>query len=201
MRKLIYLIPLALVAAQPVAAKDDKPVKPVTVDDPSMGDAAMTPIDDLNIGRDGDIPAILVRAVSHPYDLSGLGKCKALAAEVGQLDAILGPDVDMPLDPADRLSEGRVAKWVVSSFIPFRGLIREITGANAQDRKVRAAIQAGFARRGFLRGVGANRKCAYPASPATPAVIQAKLDAIAADEDKGDKGKRGKDVALADRTR
>jgi hypothetical protein len=62
---------------------------------------------------------------------------------------------------------------VVSSLIPFRGLIRELSGANAQDRAIQAAIQAGLARRGFLKGVGAVRRCGYPASPASSQVVDA----------------------------
>ena len=73
----------------------------------------------------------------------------------------------------DRISAGRVAKTVVSSFIPFRGLIREVSGANDHDRKVRAAIQAGIARRGFLKGVGQSKGCAWPARPATRQVVAA----------------------------
>ena len=37
--------------------------------------------------------------------------------------------------------------------------VREVSGAAPQERRLRAAIQAGFARRGFLRGVATARKC------------------------------------------
>lgn len=159
------------------------PERPITDSEPDVMDVAKTPTTDLNITRE-EIPPVLIAAVQKPYDLAGLGKCRQLVVAVGELDAILGPDFDLPQEARDRISPGRVAKWVVGSFIPFRGLIRELSGANAQDRAVQAAIQAGLARRGFLKGVGAARGCTYPASPAAPEVVQARLDkAEKADEE------------------
>ena len=60
---------------------------------------------------------------------------------------------------------------MVGSFIPFRGLIREISGANEQERKLQLAIYAGSTRRSFLKGVGYQRGCPWPARPATPAML------------------------------
>ena len=163
--------------------------------DPDAMDVAKTPTTDLNITKE-EIPAVLVRATSNPYDLAGLRQCTALAGAVEELDAILGPDMDLPQQERDRISAGRVAKTVVNSFIPFRGLIREFSGANDHDRQVRAAIQAGLARRGFLKGVGAARKCAYPAGPATPQVIaayNARIDAA----DRADRKAREKSPEIA----
>ena len=97
------------------------------------------------------------------------------------------PDFDLPQEARERVSPGRVAKWVVSSLIPFRGLIRELSGANAQERAVQAAIQAGLARRGFLKGLGAARRCQYPAGPATPEVVKAHLAQNSDDDGANDK--------------
>ncbi|MCX7865294.1 MAG: hypothetical protein N2423_09730, partial [Novosphingobium sp.] len=127
---------------------------------------AKTPITDLNIDKQ-EIPALLIEAQRQPYALDGLGRCVRLIEAVEELDALLGPDFDLPQEVRDRISAGRVAKTVVGSFIPFRGLIREFSGANEHERRVRAAIQAGIARRGFLKGVGEARGCRYPGRPAT----------------------------------
>lgn len=59
-----------------------------------------------------------------------------------------------------------MAKNVVASFIPFRGILRELSGAAGQERDWRAAIYAGSVRRGFLKGLGQQKGCAYPARPA-----------------------------------
>lgn len=170
--------------ASPALAGQERQVKDR---DPDMVDAAKTPINDLNVGRDKEIPPLLIEAGAKPYSLEGLGKCRQLAAAINDLDTLLGPDIDLPQEERDRISGGRVAQWVVSSFIPFRGLIREISGANAQDRKVNAAVQAGLARRGFLKGVGAAKGCAYPASPAPRHVVKARLDELTKKDGKDEK--------------
>lgn len=165
----LALLPLAqLPLVQPALARQAE--KPITAKDPSALDIAKTPVTDLNLDSK-DIPPILIKASDKPYDLTGIDTCEQLAGAVHELFQALGPDIDIPQEERDRISAGRVAKWVVSSFIPFRGLIREISGANEHERKVRLAIQAGMTRRGFLKGVGAMRGCPYPASPATPADI------------------------------
>jgi len=172
MRHFLILAAMAgtLAAATSAEARQDKPI---TDNDPDAMDVAKTPVTDLNLDKT-EIPPVLIAATKKPYDLTSLRSCRQLGAAVQELDGILGDDLDLPQEARDRVSTGKVAKWVVGSFIPFRGLIREISGANAQERAVLAAIQAGVARRGFLKGVGAQRGCAYPASPATPAIIQAK---------------------------
>jgi hypothetical protein len=173
----------AMVATPAMAGQEEKAI---TNRDPNAMDVAKTPIDDLNVGRDREIPSLLIAATGEPYTLKGLGKCRQLAGAIQELDEVLGPDIDLPASERERISAGRVGKWVVASFIPFRGLIREVSGANAQDRKVNAAIQAGLTRRGFLKGVGASKGCRYPASPAPASVVQAHLD-------KMDSGKKEKD--------
>lgn len=184
------------IAATPAAARQTD--KPITARDPDMMDVAKTPITDLNVGRDGEIPALLISAGAAPYTLAGLGKCRQIAGAIQELDEVLGPDIDLPSEERDRISAGRVGKWVVASFIPFRGLIREVSGANAQDRKVNAAIQAGLTRRGFLKGVGAAKGCRYPASPAPASVVEARIAEMKA-EDQGEKAKKpstAKDLAF-----
>lgn len=177
MRRVLLGVTVVIgIAAAPAAARQAD--RPITDRDPDAMDVAKTPITDLNVGRDGEIPAILSAAVDQPYALAGLGRCRQLAAAIRELDEVLGPDIDLPQEERDRISGGRVAKWVVTSFIPFRGIIREISGANAQDRRVSAAIQAGLTRRGFLKGVGAAKGCAYPASPAPPEVVAARLEEL-----------------------
>lgn len=168
-REILTILAGTGLLASPAWAAQDKDTR-VTDRDPDAMDIAKTPINDLNISKD-PIPAMLVAAQERPYSLAGLSRCSNLIKEVEQLDAILGPDIDLPEEQRSRISAGRVGKWVVSSFIPFRGLIREVSGANDHERKFRAAIQAGLARRGFLKGVGSAKGCKYPASPATPQVI------------------------------
>jgi hypothetical protein len=108
------------------------------------------------------IPPALTKASEDPYSLAGLKTCKQLAGAVEDLDEALGPD----FGPGGRYQENRMAKLaqaggktVVNSILPFRSLVREVSGAAPADRRLRAAEEAGYARRGFLRGVHATRRC------------------------------------------
>lgn len=156
-------------AASPAAAQDPKPVTDNSV---SAVDVAATPIDSLNL-RKKKVPAVLSDASANPYDLRGLSRCPAIAAEVRDLDAALGDDFDVAQASGRSMNAGYLAKSVVGSFIPFNGLIKEISGANAQERKMQAMIYAGVARRSFLKGVGQARGCGYPARTATARDIAA----------------------------
>lgn len=180
----------------PKSAKDDKkdePDRPVTESNVSAGDVATTPLSDLNLKK-GEIPALLIAAQDKPYDLAGMNRCSSLTAAVNQFDVVLGEDIDIT-DPEGGITAGKVAQSAVGSLIPFRGLIREVSGANSQDRKMQLAIRAGMARRAFLKGVGLQRGCAYPARPASPQIVASKLAAIAAADPK-DKDK-AQDAATA----
>ena len=55
-------------------------------------------------------------------------------------------------------------------MVPYGGVVRFVTGANKKDKALRQAVLAGYARRGFLRGVELSLKCptAAPATPSTP---------------------------------
>ena len=171
-------------ALLPLPALAAPPEKPVTEREVTPIDVITTPVNDLNLRR-GEIPALLLTAQEKPYDLKDLKRCATLAAAVGELDAVLGDDIDLPGDDnRDGPNAGRLAVWAVGSFIPFRGAIREISGANAHQRRMQEAIRAGFARRAFLKGVGEARGCRYPARSAPPAVIAAAAQAKAEDKPK-----------------
>lgn len=167
----------ALVSMPPAAgaqetAQPEAPSKPITERDVGAADVALTPLSDLNL-RKGEIPKLLLAAQVMPYDLYGLGRCAELAAAIGELDALLGDDIDVAVAKGQEFQVGRVAQSVVGTLIPFRGVIRELSGANAQERKLQAAIYAGVARRSFLKGIGQQRGCRYPARSATPQVVAA----------------------------
>lgn len=179
------LIAASVLAASPAIAKDadpaPAPVKPITNRKVGAVDVIATPVSDLNL-RKGEIPAMLTAAIADPYNVTGTKTCAQISRAVSDLDAVLGPDRDIPMDRAERLSAGRVAQSVVGSFIPFRGVIREISGANGQQRKIEDAVSAGTARRSFLKGYGQARGCAYPAREVTPAALTALI--AQADQDK-----------------
>ena len=159
-------------------------------------DVAMSPLADVNLHKK-DVPPVLEAALANPYDLAGLKTCAGFSSAIMDLDSALGDDIDVARAKTDDEkmgnSAGAIAKSVIGSFIPFRGVIRELSGANAQQRAWDRALYAGSVRRAFLKGVGQSKGCAYPARPATPQVI-ALIDAQRA------LGKKDKKAEPAERT-
>ncbi len=138
-------------------------------------DIAMSPLSDMNL-RKKDIPVVLEMAMIKPYDLTGIKSCKGLTTAIVDLNGALGDDIDVATGEKSDMEKagngaGAIAKTVIGSFIPFRGIIREVSGANAQERLWDRALYAGTARRAFLKGMGEQRGCAWPARSATPAVL------------------------------
>ena len=201
MRRLA-LMPIILLAAMasPMAAqnkaKPAEPEKPIMQRDVSAGDVAATPLSDLNLKKSA-IPQLLLDAQEDPYTLAGLGSCARISSAVTTLDQMLGDDLDIDAINKTKMQAGRVAQSVVGAFIPFQGIIREVSGANGQDRKLRAAVLAGSARRSFLKGTGLARGCAYPARPASNADAARVLAAYAAADPKN-KDKQAVSLKAAD---
>lgn len=165
---------VALLAAGSSAYAQNRPADPKPKDPPeetSPGWMSETrkkaveigsqPTRDVGITR-RDIPPILEKAHDNPYSLKGLKTCKQLAAEVTALNEVLGPDYIVGNEVKESRA-GRLAaasgRTVVNSIIPFRGLVREISGAAPAERRLNAAIDAGYARRGFIRGVHVKQGC------------------------------------------
>jgi len=157
---------LALVAAAAAALSVAAPLAAQVMPEPDAEEVAMTPLRDLNIDPQ-DIPEVLQRAATDPYAAAGLDRCDALVTEIAELDMVLGADYDIAEDDGggDRINEGRIGQSLVGSIIPFRGIVREVTGAAGNERDLRAAYTAGMVRRAYLKGWGQGRGCAYPARP------------------------------------
>ena len=168
-----------LALAQPAAAQDD-----VTDNSPDVRDVAMTPLADLNLARD-PIPDILIWARENTYDSTGMESCENILLGIGDLDAVLGDDLDADSEEEGRLNPGSVAQSVVGMFIPFRGIIREVSGANSHEYEFRQAIAAGLMRRSYLKGLGEARGCDYPARP-MPESLRQELAARAAEAEATD---------------
>jgi len=116
-----------------------------------------------------EVPQKLKDIQDDPYSLKGLSRCAAIIAEIRELNAVLGPDVNEKTNKslAKKREEtaGRVAGSAIGSIIPFGGIIGEVTGANAERRRYNIAVYAGTVRRGFLKGVGLQKGCKAPARP------------------------------------
>ncbi len=122
-------------------------------------DAVTSPLDDLNL-RSKDIPLVLVNAQTNVYSIQGLSECAAVRAQVARLEEVLGPDADSEQDSDGLINKGlKTGGNMLSGFIPFRGVVRQLSGANARRAKWDAAIYAGIARRSFLKGYMKGKGC------------------------------------------
>ena len=138
---------------------------------PTVEDVVTRPLADVNLKRK-DVPAELLAIQDNPYASTTVRTCAGLISEIEKLNAVLGPDFDeVEVDEdARKRKEGvaNAAGGLVSSLIPFRSLIREISGAGRADRDYREALYAGVVRRGYLKGLGEARNCPAPARPLHP---------------------------------
>lgn len=125
------------------------------------GEIVTQPVRDVGIEKT-KIPPILEAAAESPYRAPKGKGCPAITGELAQLNDALGPDFGVGTKENEDKT-GKIASaggsWVVNSLIPFRGLVREVSGAAPAERRLNAAITAGAARRGYLRGLSESRGC------------------------------------------
>lgn len=127
----------------------------------SAGRIASQPAKDVGVAKT-TIPPVLIAASENPYDMKGIKTCRDISAAFHALTDVIGPDFKggevKKENKAGKLAEAG-GQTVVNSLIPFRGLVREVTGAAPAQRRLNRAFDAGYARRGFLRGIHQTRKC------------------------------------------
>lgn len=119
----------------------------------AVGGAVSQPFKDLGVIRPA-IPDVLATAASTPYALNEPVDCAVLTGEVASLDTALGPDVNAGAAGERNVAEGLALDAFQGALsLPFRGVIRKLTGADRRDRLQVAAVLAGMVRRGYLKGV------------------------------------------------
>jgi len=122
------------------------------------------------------IPRVLLEAMADPYARVTPVTCEALTVRIRQLDAVLGPDLDSPINTErpDMVKKGAgdardasldAMRGAEQGYIPFDGAIRVVTGAARHDHRVLGAIKAGSMRRAYLKGLGESIGCPAPATP------------------------------------
>jgi len=119
----------------------------------AVGGAVSQPFEDLGVVRTA-IPDVLASASAAPYGVDEPLDCSALVRDLAALEDVLGPDVDARPANERGMTEGLVLDALQSALsLPFRGIIRRVSGADRRDREKVAAVLAGMVRRGYLRGV------------------------------------------------
>ena len=95
-----------------------------------------------------DTPEVLRQVVSAPYAPSEGASCQELAQQIAALNDVLGPDLDTSAAQLKKTSFGQSAGGLVRSLIPYRGVVRFVTGAGRKEQQLGQAVVAGAARRG-----------------------------------------------------
>lgn len=145
----------------------------------SLVQKASQPLNDLNLLETRIPPVLTAAAQKGAYSLPADVSCAALRAELGELDAALGPDIDIPAVPGsdpnlvvqavgyvgqkavDTVST--TVSTVVDGVLPLRSWVRKLSGAERYSSEVAAAVSAGRIRRPFLKGWVQGAACAAPA--------------------------------------
>jgi hypothetical protein len=129
------------------------------------------PSDNIELGLFGHTtPEVLKRAKADPYAIPARRNCDAIEREIVALDEVLGPDADAPAHKtAMRARANRLIGQAMRGMIPHRDVVRIVTGADRRDKALNEAAMAGWARRGFLRGMELDRGCptSMAAAPST----------------------------------
>ena len=151
-----------------------------------MENAAVTPLNDLNLVH-AEIPSILIDAQKAPYAAPENLSCDGLSREIIALDTVLGPDLDAVNTRAkpDLVERGSVAvgkaaigvlRGVTEGVVPYRRWVRKLSGAERYSKEVSAAIEAGTARRSFLKGMAYATACERVDYPLVESVVPENLN-------------------------
>jgi hypothetical protein len=109
-----------------------------------------------------EIPPELLAVMDNPYSLKGLSTCAQYSAEIARMTKVLGPDVDAVKaksgDSASEMVLSEVEK-VAGGLVPGSSIIRKVSGADAQEKKAKAAVYAGSLRRAYLKGTARAKGC------------------------------------------
>ncbi|WP_174285167.1 hypothetical protein [Sphingomonas bacterium] len=124
----------------------------------STGQIVSQPARDVGIAKT-TIPPLLVKVSQDPYTTDGTSSCAQISSAIAALNGVIGPDFSS--SPArNKKNMAKIGgSAVVNSLIPFRGIVRAVSGASAAEQRQNAAIDAGIARRGFLHGLQIARRC------------------------------------------
>jgi hypothetical protein len=122
------------------------------------GQVVSQPVRDVGIEKT-KTPPLLIEASRNPYGMAGAATCRQIAASISDLSAVIGPDYTSTAAAKKQSLVKAGGQAVVNSLIPFRGIVREVSGAAPAERRYDSAVTAGFARRGFLRGLQRARNC------------------------------------------
>ena len=128
--------------------------------------AAATPLRDMNLVRDRIPPQL--RALQDPFGYTESTGCRAWATEIGQLQQALTTQAGQPVGYrrdartwtglSGNVRDVTVAS-VAGSVLPYRGVVRQLSGAAAHAQRAQVDGQRARYRIGYLVGMGRAHRC------------------------------------------
>lgn len=134
-------------------------------------DVAQTPFEDVGLKQEA-IPPLLEQVVKNPYLMPFPLSCQQINNEINALNKVLGPEectfenptgsreksytqhgADFAQDQALGIVRSR------TSILPFRSIVRRVSGAEQHSRALQKAYEAGKLRRAYLRGLAFSYGC------------------------------------------
>lgn len=133
-------------------------------------DIIRSPFRDLGLMKQ-KIPDELEMVSDDPYVRPTKVKCETIVDEIVDLDRVLGSDEYLVASTGDEegyftsgakmASSMAVGKLGGYATLPFKSMVRRVTGANTYERQASKAYQAGQLRRAYLIGMAeSDLKCA-----------------------------------------
>ena len=192
-----YVLILAIASFTLSGCGSDENSKKAASGAQNVFDAATGPLEDLNI-KQKEIPPLLQALLENPYSMPKPMKCKTIKTEMAQLDELLGAsptsqkrspnsggimnasldNVEMPtsdeiVDAGADMAHDGIMGFIRSqtNILPFRSIIRAISGADQHEKDVALAFQVGQLRRAYLKGLADNRFGARCLAP--PVIVEA----------------------------
>lgn len=131
--------------------------------------AVVSPFEDVGL-TEVSISDKLQKIAENPYVMPASLRCDNLRKDIAELDALVGPDDSMPVGVLDNLGEKTTLDYVDKGadlaknravdtvrghvdIIPYRSIVRSVSGAEKHTRMVAYSLQAGKLRRAFLKGL------------------------------------------------
>lgn len=165
----------ALLLTAPATAYADPAQTSDEASQANLQGALLAPLRDVNLMKD-EVPQVLNGAQEAPYLHPETASCAQLSQMIAPLEAALGPDrgdgIEVRKTGVGTMVYGAVAD-VTRDAIPFRGVVRRLTGAARQDQKVREAREAGQLRRAYLKGFASAKGCYGPPQEQVIASVEA----------------------------
>jgi hypothetical protein len=147
-------------------------------------EAVQTPIRDIGLIEDA-IPADLEKYAQDAYAMPEPMTCEEIFKQIARINVLLGADPSAPalengvaivqkgeyITRGGQAAQARVADTVTGyvNIMPFRSVVRYLSGAERHVRDIDEAQRAGIARRSFLTGLAEGHDCGPMPTPAKPA--------------------------------